>query len=333
MQTLEELRRRIENAGDMESVVSSMKVLAVVSIRQFEKSLSSLTDYSRAVEMGLQTVLQYGPPEIRRAVDATATTPGTGARRKPAEGASLATSADSSRTASTGASRTPAGNGRTIAVILGSEQGLSGQFNEQIVTYALETLDGLGVSSDMRRLLTLGDHAAFRLRAMNQTVEKSFPVQGSVDGMTRCVREIFNYLGENRQDAETPVLIFHNKPLSGAHYQQHMSRLLPVDMDFLKELAVRPWPSKSLPVFTSEPRPLFRSLINQYIRMMVERSYVESLLSENTSRLLAMQVAEKNIGEYLEDLKHDFNNRRQGEITAELLDIVAGSEALSSGYC
>ncbi|MHB8792584.1 MAG: F0F1 ATP synthase subunit gamma [Thermoleophilia bacterium] len=316
MQTLEELRRRIDNAGDMQSVVSSMKVLAVVSIRQFEKSLSSLTDYSRAVEMGLQTVLQYGPPEIRRAVDAAAT-PGTGARRKPTEGAS----------------RTPAGNGRTIALILGSEQGLSGQFNEQIVTYALETLDGLGVSSGMRRLLTLGDHAAFRLRAMNQTVEKSFPVQGSVDGMTRCVREIFNYLGENRQDAETPVLIFHNKPLSGAHYQQHMSRLLPVDMDFLKELAVRPWPSKSLPVFTSEPRPLFRSLINQYIRMMVERSYVESLLSENTSRLLAMQVAEKNIGEYLEDLKHDFNNRRQGEITAELLDIVAGSEALSSGYC
>jgi F-type H+-transporting ATPase subunit gamma len=307
MQTLEELRRRIDNGGDMQSVVSSMKVLAVVSIRQFEKSLSSLTDYSRAVELGLQTVIQHGPPEILKAVEAASTL-------------------------EAGARRTPAANGRAIALILGSEQGLSGQFNEQIVTYALETMDRLGISPELRRLVTLGDHAAFRLRAMNLAVEQSFAIQGTIDGMTRCVRELFNYLGELRQEDDTPVLIFHNKPLSGAHYQPHMTRLLPVDMSLLRELAVRPWPAKSVPTFTMEPWPLFRSLINQLIRNRVERPYVESLLSENTSRLLAMQVAEKNIGEYLEDLKHDFNNRRQGEITAELLDIVAGSEALSADY-
>ncbi|MHB9111821.1 MAG: F0F1 ATP synthase subunit gamma [Thermoleophilia bacterium] len=320
MQTLEELRRRIDSAGDMQSVVSSMKVLAVVSIRQFEKSLSSLTDYSRAVEMGLQTVLQHGPPEVRKAVDAAVNMrAGAAATAGPRKAA--------------GAPRGPAADRRTIALILGSEQGLSGQFNEQIVTYAIKTMDRLGITSEQQRLVTLGDHSAFRLRAMNLAVEQSFPIQGSVDGMIRCVREIFNYLGERRQGTDTPVLIFHNKPLTGAHYQPHMARLLPMDMDFLKKLAVRPWPAKSLPAFTMEPWQLFRSLINQHIRIMVERSYVESLLSENTSRLLAMQVAEKNIGEYLEDLKHDFNNRRQGEITAELLDIVAGSEALSAGYC
>jgi len=306
MQTLEELRRRIGNAGDMQSVVSSMKVLAAVSIRQFEKSLSSLTDYSRAVEMGLQAVLQHGPLDIRKAVD-TADTPTSGAR--------------------------------TIALIFGSEQGLSGQFNEQIVSFAIDTMNQLGINPARRRLVTFGEHATFRLRAMNLAVEQSFPIQGSVDGMTHCVRDVFIYLGEQRQTTDTPfqntdapVLIFHNKPLSGAHYQPHMSRLLPVDVDFLKELAVRPWLARSLPTFTMDARKLFRSLIRQHIRIMVESSYVESLLSENTSRLLAMQVAEKNIGEYLEDLKHDFNNRRQSEITAELLDIVAGSEALSADY-
>ncbi|MFA5801329.1 MAG: F0F1 ATP synthase subunit gamma [Thermoleophilia bacterium] len=310
MQTLEELRRRIGNAGDMQSVVSSMKVLAVVSIRQFEKSLSSLTDYTRAVEMGLQVVLQHGPPEIHKAVEAAE----TGTRKTVATGGS------------------PTAGERVIALILGSEQGLSGQFNEQIVSFALETMDGLGIVPEQRRLVTLGDHAAFRLRAMNMAVEQSFPIQGSVDGMTRSVREIFKFLGERRQGTDTPVLIFHNKPLSGAHYRAHMSRLLPVDMDFLKGLVIRPWPAKSLPVFTMDAWQLFRLLIRQHIRITVECSYVESLLSENTSRLLAMQVAEKNIGEYLEDLKHEFNNRRQGEITAELLDIVAGSEALSETY-
>ncbi|MFA6001594.1 MAG: F0F1 ATP synthase subunit gamma [Thermoleophilia bacterium] len=307
MQTLEELRRRIDNAGDMQSVVSSMKVLAVVSIRQFEKSLSSLTDYSRAVELGLQAVIQQGPPDIRKAIDAAGTMWHNGVATAP--------------TASEPA----------IALILGSEQGLSGQFNEQIVSFALKTMDGLGIAPG-RRLVTLGDHAAFRLKAMDMAVEQSFPIQGSVDGMTRSVREIFTFLGRRRQDTDTPVLIFHNKPLSGAHYQPHMSRLLPMDVDFLKELASSPWPAKSIPTFTMDSRLLFRSLIRQYIRIMVERSYVESLLSENTSRLLAMQVAEKNIGEYVEDLKHNFNNRRQSEITAELLDIVAGSEALSGIY-
>lgn len=308
MQTLEELRRRIDNAGDMQSVVSSMKVLAVVGIRQFEKSLSSLTDYSRAVELGLQAVLQYGPPEIRKAIGTAGTMWHYGAAGASASGDAV------------------------ITMILGSEQGLSGQFNEQIVSFALKTMDGLGIVPQRRRLVTLGDHAAFRLKAMNMAVEQSFPIQGSVDGMARSVREIFSFLGARRQGTDTPVLIFHNKPLSGAHYQPHMSRLLPVDVDFLKDLISRPWPAKSIPTFTMDAWLLFRSLIRQYIRIMVERSYVESLLSENNSRLLAMQVAEKNIGEYLEDLKHDFNNRRQGEITAELLDIVAGSEALSANY-
>ncbi|MDO8736610.1 MAG: F0F1 ATP synthase subunit gamma [Thermoleophilia bacterium] len=327
MQTLEELHRRIDNAGDMQSVVSSMKVLAVVSIRQFEKSLASLNDYSRAIELGLQAVLQQGPPEIRKAVEA-AVSAGTGVAEMP--GSRRAAHVPR---AATGAPRATAARSRTISLILGSEQGLSGQFNEQIVNFAMETMDRLSIPPGQRRLVTLGDHAAFRLNAMNMEVERSFAIQGSVDGMTRCVREVFMHIGSDRLSSETPVLIFHNKPLSGAHYRPHMSRLLPIDVDFLKELAVRPWPAKSVPMFTMDARQLFRQLIRQHIRIMVERSYVESLLSENTSRLLAMQVAEKNIGEYLEELKHDFNNRRQGEITAELLDIVAGSEALSADYC
>ena len=60
MQTLDELRRRIDNADDMQSVVSSMKVLAVVSIRQFEKALVSLNAYNRVVELGLQAIIQNG---------------------------------------------------------------------------------------------------------------------------------------------------------------------------------------------------------------------------------------------------------------------------------
>ena len=58
MQTTESLKRRIKSAGDLLSVVKTMKALAAVSIRQYQKAVESLDDYNRTVEMGLQIVLK-----------------------------------------------------------------------------------------------------------------------------------------------------------------------------------------------------------------------------------------------------------------------------------
>ena len=58
MQTTESLKRRMKSAGDLLSVVKTMKALAAVSIRQYQKAVDSLRDYNRTVEMGLQVVLK-----------------------------------------------------------------------------------------------------------------------------------------------------------------------------------------------------------------------------------------------------------------------------------
>ncbi len=52
------------------------------------------------------------------------------------------------------------------------------------------------------------------------------------------------------------------------------------------------------------------------------------MASENVSRLTAMQKAEQNVEEQLDELNAQFNRQRQNAITEELLDIVAGFEAL-----
>jgi F-type H+-transporting ATPase subunit gamma len=59
------------------------------------------------------------------------------------------------------------------------------------------------------------------------------------------------------------------------------------------------------------------------------RAFAESLASEHSSRLAAMQVAQDNAEERLDDLARRFHQRRQSAITEELLDITAGSEALA----
>ena len=78
-----------------------------------------------------------------------------------------------------------------------------------------------------------------------------------------------------------------------------------------------------------EPERLFSALFQQHFFVGLYRACAESLASENASRLAAMQVAEKNIEERLFDLKATFQQQRQDTITAELLDIVSGFEALA----
>jgi F-type H+-transporting ATPase subunit gamma len=57
VQTLDSLKRRINSAEDLQSIVRTMKALAAVSIRQYEKAVESLVEYNRTTELSLHVVL------------------------------------------------------------------------------------------------------------------------------------------------------------------------------------------------------------------------------------------------------------------------------------
>ena len=73
---------------------------------------------------------------------------------------------------------------------------------------------------------------------------------------------------------------------------------------------------------------LFSALVQQYLFVALYRACAESLASEDASRLAAMQNAERNIKDRLDELHAEYHHQRQNSITAELLDIVAGYEAV-----
>jgi F-type H+-transporting ATPase subunit gamma len=73
-----------------------------------------------------------------------------------------------------------------------------------------------------------------------------------------------------------------------------------------------------------------RALLSGYLFVSLFRACAESLASENASRLAAMQRAEKNINELLDDLNRTFHRLRQSGIDEELFDVVSGFEALSA---
>ncbi len=78
-----------------------------------------------------------------------------------------------------------------------------------------------------------------------------------------------------------------------------------------------------------ETTAALRALIREYLFISLFRACAESLSSENASRLAAMQRADKNIDELLEDLNGAFHRLRQSGIDEELFDVISGFEALS----
>jgi F-type H+-transporting ATPase subunit gamma len=116
--------------------------------------------------------------------------------------------------------------------------------------------------------------------------------------------------------------------LSGALYEPVDQQLLPLDAHWQQGVAERRWPTGNLPEILGGGIATLRALIREYLFISLFRAAAESLASENASRLSAMQRADKNINDLLEQLQRSFHQLRQSGIDEELFDVISGFEAL-----
>jgi len=165
-----------------------------------------------------------------------------------------------------------------------------------------------------------------------------FTVPNSVRTISSLVGRILVDSEAGRSPSATPrtgqgqvveLHLFYNRPTSGAVYEPVNQRLLPLDETWRRELVKRPWPTKNLPELMGGAAATLRALIREYLFVSLFRACAESLASENASRLAAMQRADKNIDELLEDLNGTFHRLRQSGIDEELFDVISGFEALN----
>ena len=291
MESIEALKKRIIITEELQAVVKTMKALAATNIRQYEQAVESLGEYYQTVAMGLQIILKLKPEET--------------AFIKP----------------------TP--NRRIGAIVFGSDQGLCGQLNEQIVSYALQAMDEFNPSPTDRWLLAVGSRVTGHLEDAGQRVEESLPVPSSRSGVTLMALDILVKVEQwQALDRLDHIMLFYHSFVSGTGYAPHRLHLLPIDFEWLRQLEQTPWPFKTLPLCTIERERMFSQLIRQYVFVALSRALAESLASENASRLASMQRAERNIGQHIDQLQTLFYQQRQASMTEELLDIVAGFEAL-----
>ncbi len=107
------------------------------------------------------------------------------------------------------------------------------------------------------------------------------------------------------------------------------SGCLPLDAQWQQGLTKIHWPTANLPEVMGSGTATLRALIREYLFISLFRACAESLASENASRLAAMERADKNINDLLEQLHGSFHQLRQSGIDEELFDVISGFEALS----
>jgi F-type H+-transporting ATPase subunit gamma len=293
--TTESLSRKLAGANDLQGVVRSMKALAASSIGQYEKAVQSLDSYYRTVELAITACLRPAAPEP------------------------LAESRSLRRGVAVG------------AILFGSDQGLVGRFNEVLLECATNQLKAL--PGKTMKIWAIGDRIQALVADSGLAPSSLLSVPTSVDAITSFVGQILVEIEQARERGDvTEVYVFHNHPTAGTFYEPVCKRLLPLDLSWQKKIASLPWPTKTLPEIIESMVPALAAFIREYLFVLLFQACAESLASENASRLAAMQRAEKNIEDILDDLNRTFHRIRQETIDEELFDVISGFDALTARH-
>lgn len=292
MDTLANLQRKLAGAEDLKSVVRTMKAMAASNIGQYEVAVDSLEHYHRTIALGIVAYFQNRSKDNKQRFDNEEKTQ----------------------------------HKSTCAIVFGSDQGLVGQFNNTLADFVTAHLNDL---SGEKIIWAVGDRVQLLLKDQGFESRNVLVVPNTVHAITPLVSQLL--LKSEEAIANKSVdhfYIFHNQPKVGAGYIPVVQQLLPLDSKWKESLLKLEWPTALTPQIVGNEKATLKALIHEYLFTSLFKASAESLASENASRLIAMQRAEKNIGELLEELKHTFHSLRQSLIDEELFDVVSGFEAL-----
>ncbi|SDE44982.1 F-type H+-transporting ATPase subunit gamma [Pricia antarctica] len=295
MDTLESLGRQITGAGELKSIVRTMKAMAAANIGQYDMAMGSLGDYQTNITLGIIAYLRE--VRVERWTDEESI------KKNPEKSA--------------------------CAIVFGSDLGFVGQFNDSLTEFVSKSLSTYPGKIE---IWTIGARIPLLLMDIGQTVTQQFDLPNSINAITALIGNILVQVEENHESGYlNEFYIFHNRLAEAGSYRPESHRLLPLDQQWRQEALKLKWPTQKIPEVIGDGAKMIRRLISQYLFITLYKACAESLASENYSRLGAMQRAEKNIEELLDDIGHTYHRLRQSGIDEELFDVVSGFEALKKG--
>jgi F-type H+-transporting ATPase subunit gamma len=223
---------------------------------------------------------------------------------------------------------------KAVIVTITGDRGLAGAFNVNILRA------GFGQEAGMRAdgvadvsYVAVGKKGAGTLAFRGLPIDRTFqgfstePTFADAEQVTEHAVREFTEGGVDR------VLIVYNAFKSILEQEVTVEQLLPVERSVIEEEDdgddVDHFHERSLAFFEPEPEEFLERLLPTYLDTTIYRALLESAAAEHAARRNAMRNATDNAGSLISDLTLAMNRARQASITQEILEVVAGADALS----
>jgi len=221
---------------------------------------------------------------------------------------------------------------KKVAVLLVTgDRGLAGPFNGQVLRRAFELERAERAEGHEIDWLVAGRKGASTLRFRRYDVKASWagfadkPKYSDAQTIAHTLAELYS-----SEEVDRVVLVY-NRYVSPLVQRVTVTDLLPIQEHVLggerDEDEVNAFHGDF--IYEPEPEEILQRLLPVYLETEIYRALLESAASFLASQMTAMRNASKNAGELIDSLTLAMNRARQAEITQEILEVVAGADALT----
>jgi len=218
-----------------------------------------------------------------------------------------------------------------LVVPLTGDRGLAGAFNAQVMRRSFALGRELEADGKTVRWVAVGKKGRSTLTFRRRELDGAYvgftdrPVYADAQAVAHRVAELFIAHEVDR------VVLVYNTFVSALTQHVTEQEILPISADILEtdDEERRDDALRGDFIFEPEPEEILARLLPVYVETQVYRALLESSASEQGARMTAMRNASKNAGELIDRLTLQMNRARQAEITQEILEVVAGADALT----
>ena len=290
---LAEIERHVGSMEELQRLIGAMRAIASMRMQEALRALGSVREYGGALVAGIHDALVIAGERAQAAA---------GAGSHPLDATGL-----------------PAPRaGRRAVVLLASEHGFVGGFNQRLIEAAESDL----VATDA--LVIVGSRGAALAAERGHAAAEAHPLATRLAGIPETVRLLEEALFPRiagGQIVRAQVIFSRHRGTGDLAIERR--RLFPLELTDARPERCRLAPLHDLPI-----AELLEKLTAEYMLAQLTEAATEALAAENAARFAAMESARDNVARKLRALRLDASGARQEEVTTELLDIITGERAL-----
>jgi F-type H+-transporting ATPase subunit gamma len=220
---------------------------------------------------------------------------------------------------------------KAVAIVpITGDRGMAGAFNSQVLRRSFALMREIQASGQEVRFFGVGKKAASTLRF------RRLPLVQAWTGFSDKARysdaqAVAHALAEAYANEEVDrVVVVYNAYVSALVQRVTVTEILPIPLETIageEQQSERSYPLDFF--YEPEPRQILARLLPVYVETEIYRALLESAASFFGAQMTAMRNASKSAGELIDNLTLAMNRARQAEITQEILEVVAGADALT----